>query len=113
MKSVLFTYVSPLGTLWIRPEPAGRVRLGFEREQLRTYASPRAAAEAVAQQKTGYQPWDLAEAAMVPSGLTRWKAGAGYRTSASRRRQKEADSSTDESDQSSRRCTFIPKISQN
>jgi|tagenome__1003787_1003787.scaffolds.fasta_scaffold20629167_2 hypothetical protein len=99
MKSVLFTYLSPLGTFWIRPEPAGRVRLGFEREQLGTYASARAAADAVAQQKTGYQPWDVAEHSITPSGLARWKTAPGYASSKARRRQKNADRSADAADQ--------------
>lgn len=95
MKSVLFTYLTPLGMFWIRPEPAGRVRLGFDGEQLGTYSSPRAAVDAVAQQKTGYQPWDLAEHPVVPGGLTKWKTGAGYASSKARRRQKTADRAAD------------------
>ena len=41
MKTVLFTYETPVGTFWIQPEPAGRVRLGIGREKLGTYASAR------------------------------------------------------------------------
>lgn len=95
MKSVLFTYSSPLGTFWIRPEPAGRVRLGLDQQQLQTYASPRTAADAVAQQKTGYPPWDSADPGLVPHGLNKWKHGAGYASSGLRRRQHTADRTTD------------------
>lgn len=95
MKSVLFTYPSPLGTFWIRPEPAGRVRLGMEQQQLQTYASPRAAADAVSQQKTGYAPWDSADVGIVPRSLNQWKRGAGYAGSGLRRRQRTADRAAD------------------
>lgn len=78
MKSVLFTYDSPLGTFWIRPEPAGRVQLGLDRLKLRTYASPKAAAEAVRCQSTGHEEWDRASGILVPSGLEKWKTAGGY-----------------------------------
>ena len=36
MKTVLFTYETPVGTFWIRPEPADRVQLGINRQKLKT-----------------------------------------------------------------------------
>jgi hypothetical protein len=78
MKSVLFTYDTPLGTFWIRPEPAGRVQLGVDKLKLRTYASPKAAAEAVRNQSTGYEDWDRAVGIVVPFGLEKWKTGGAY-----------------------------------
>ena len=39
MKTILFTYETPVGTFWIQPEPANRVRLGIGREKLKTYSS--------------------------------------------------------------------------
>ena len=60
MKPVLFTYETPLGTFWIRPEPAGRVQLGLGNLKLRTYASAKAAAESVRSQTTGHEEWDRA-----------------------------------------------------
>ena len=73
MKSVLFTYESPAGTFWIRPEPAGRVQLGLDRHKLRTYPSPKAAARAVAEQATGWPDWDTATGLIVPHALEKWK----------------------------------------
>jgi hypothetical protein len=52
MKTTLFTYDTPVGTFWIRPEPAGRVRLGIGRERLNTFPSATAAARAVAERTT-------------------------------------------------------------
>lgn len=73
MKTLLFTYETPLGTFWIRPEPAGRVQLGLDRLKLGAYPSPRAAARAVAEQATGHEPWDQAVDLIIPAGLHRWK----------------------------------------
>ncbi len=84
MKSILFTYESPIGAFWIRPEPAGWVQLGLDRHKLRTYASPKAAAKAVAEQSTGWEAWDTAVGLVVPSGLERWKPTAGYRHASAR-----------------------------
>ncbi len=85
MKSVLFTYESPIGTFWIRPEPAGRVQLGLDAHKLRTYSSAKAAAKAVAEQSTGWEPWDAANGLIAPPGLEKWKHAAGYRSAAKKR----------------------------
>ncbi len=66
MKTVLFTYDAGIGTFWIRPEPAGRVQLGLDRHKLGTYASPKAAARAVTEKNTGFEPWDDATGLPVP-----------------------------------------------
>jgi len=73
MKTTLFTYESPVGTFWIRPEPAHRVQLGIDRHKLRTYGSAKAAARAVAEKATGWQEWDTLEGAVAPARLDRWK----------------------------------------
>jgi hypothetical protein len=73
MKTLLFTYETPLGTFWIRPEPAGRVQLGLNRRKLSTYPSAKAAARAVAENATGYEPWDSARGIVAPMGLAKWK----------------------------------------
>jgi hypothetical protein len=73
MKTVLFTYEAPLGTFWIRPEPGGRVQLGLDRLKLRTYPSAKAAARAVADRATGYEPWDSRTETIAPEGLDKWK----------------------------------------
>lgn len=85
MKSVLFTYESPMGTFWIRPEPAGRVQLGLDAHKLSTYSSAKAAAKAVAEQSTGWESWDTAGGLLPPPGLERWKRAAGYRSAAKKR----------------------------
>ena len=85
MKSVLFTYESPAGTFWIRPEPADRVQLGLDAHKLRTYPSAKAAAKAVAEQSTGWEPWDTASGFVIPSGLQKWKRAAGYGSAAKKR----------------------------
>jgi hypothetical protein len=73
MKTVLFTYETPLGTFWIVPEPAGRVQLGVDRRKLRTYSSAKTAARAVAEHATGYEPWDSGSGIVAPAGLANWK----------------------------------------
>jgi hypothetical protein len=80
MKTVLFTYESPVGTFWIRPEPAGRVQLGIEGHRLRTYNSPKAAARDVAMKNTGWAPWDTLENVVVPRELNKWKRPPSART---------------------------------
>jgi hypothetical protein len=72
MKTTLFTFDSPVGTFWIRPEPAGRVQLGIDRHRLKTYASPTAAARDVSARATGFAPWDTAEL-IPPRSLKQWK----------------------------------------
>ena len=73
MKTVLFTYETPVGTFWIHPEPAGRVQLRIDRTRLDTYASPTAAARAVAERRTGWAAWDELQDAIAPRDLRRWK----------------------------------------
>jgi hypothetical protein len=73
VKTVLFTYESPVGTFWIRPEPADRVLLGIDRRKLKTYGSAKAAARAVAERMTGWEAWDSLEGVVPPSRLERWK----------------------------------------
>jgi hypothetical protein len=60
MKTTLFTFKSPVGTFWIRPEPADRVQLSVDSKRLKTYSSPKLAAKAVADRTTGLPEWDLA-----------------------------------------------------
>lgn len=90
MKSVLYTLSTEAGTFSIRPEPAGRVRLGIDSVDLKSYSSPKAAARAVAERSTGWQAWDQS-AAPVPAGLERWKRGTGHRTGRKHAHNKEAD----------------------
>ena len=73
MKTVLFTYETPVGTFWIRPQPAGRVRLGIDRKKLETYASARLAANAVGDRTTGWPPWDGLEGVQVSPRLSAWR----------------------------------------
>ena len=73
MKTLLFTYEASVGTFWIKPEPAGRVQLGLDRMKLRTYPSATAAARAVAEHLTGYEPWDNDSRFVAPAGLNKWK----------------------------------------
>ena len=73
MKTIIFTYTSPVGTFWIRPEPAGRVQLGIDRRKLKTYKSPTAAARDVATRQTGHLAWDAREGEPAPHDLHDWK----------------------------------------
>jgi len=98
MKSVLFTYNTSLGTFWIRPEPADRVRLGLDQLKLSEYGSAKAAAEAVRDHRTGYQHWDEDTAEAPPSGLEKWKRGAGYGRPKSRAKAKQLRSEVSERD---------------
>jgi hypothetical protein len=76
MKTTLFTYDTGVGTFWIRPEPARRVRLGINRTALQTYASATAAARAVAERRTGWAEWDERKTEATPPGLKRWTRGS-------------------------------------
>jgi len=76
VKTVLFTYESPVGTFWIRPEPADRVQLGIDRHKLKTYGSAKAAARAVAERSTGWEAWDSLADVPAPTRLERWKRPA-------------------------------------
>jgi hypothetical protein len=80
MKALLYTNKTPIGTFWIRPEPAGRVRLGIDRTELRAYPSPKAAARAVTERQTGWERWDKADDVLAPRGLEAWRREAGHRT---------------------------------
>jgi hypothetical protein len=73
MKTTLFTYETEVGTFWIQPEPADRVRLGIDRHKLKTYSSARMAARAVAEHETGWPAWDALEGVPGPAGLNSWK----------------------------------------
>jgi len=90
MKTVLYTLSTDAGTFWIRPEPADRVRLGIDDIELKTYSSPKAAARAVAGRSTGWQAWDQS-ASLAPSGLEKWKHGAGHRSGRKHAHRKELD----------------------
>ena len=83
MKTVLYTFKTEVGTFWIRPEPAGRVQLGVDRQRLKTYRSPKAAAADVAAQCTGFAPWDGTEQPVKPASLLRWKRGSGTKATTS------------------------------
>ena len=90
MKSVLYTITTDAGTFWIRPEPAERVRLGIDGIELKSYASPNAAARAVAERSTGWPTWDHSTT-LAPSGLERWKRGSGHRSGRKHAHRKEVD----------------------
>ena len=89
MKSVLYTVSTDVGTFWMRPEPADRVRLGIEEVELKTYSSPKAAARAVADRDTGWELWDRS-AAPAPSGLEKWRRGSGHRSGRKHAHKKDA-----------------------
>jgi hypothetical protein len=73
VKTVLFSYDTPVGSFWIQPQPADRVLLGIDNHPLRTYTSASAAADAVRDRKTGYEPWDSLGLSRVPDSLKNWK----------------------------------------
>jgi len=77
MKTILFTHKTPVGTFWIIPEPADRVRLGIDGTRLKSYSSAKAAARDVYRRTTGWEAWDTLADASAPESLTKWKrAGA-------------------------------------
>ena len=76
MKTVLFSFDTPVGTFWIQPQPADRVLLGIDKHHLRTYSSASAAADAVRERRTGYEPWDSLGLSRVPDSLKNWKRSA-------------------------------------
>jgi hypothetical protein len=104
MKSTLYTLKTDAGTFWIRPEPADRVRLGIEEIELKAYSSPKAAAQAVAERNTGWQPWDQATGA-APSDLENWKRGTGHRSGRKHAHKKEVERLADSATQDLERST--------
>ena len=94
MKSVLYTLTTDVGTFWLRPEPADRVRLGVDNIDLKTYSSPKTAARAVAERTTGWQAWDQSKTP-APTGLEKWKRGSGHRTGRKHAHRKETLSAPD------------------
>ena len=96
MKTILFTYQSPVGTFWIRPEPAGRVQLGIDRHRLKTYDSPKAAARDVAAKNTGFAAWDTGEHAIVPRELHNWKRGPALRRKKAAKPRRGGDSESED-----------------
>jgi len=92
VKTLLFTYESPVGTFWIRPEPAGRVQLGIDRHRLKTYDSPKTAARDVAAKNTGFAAWDTLENNVVPGELHNWKRGPTVRGKKPAKRRGDAPS---------------------
>jgi hypothetical protein len=75
VKTVLFSYATPVGTFWIQPQPADRVLLGIDNNRLRTYGSATQAADAVRDRRTGFEAWDTLENVQPPNTLNRWKRG--------------------------------------
>jgi hypothetical protein len=76
VKTVLFSYATPVGTFWIQPLPADRVLLGIDNQRLKTYGSATQAADAVRERRTGFEAWDTSQNAQPPNTLIRWKRGA-------------------------------------
>ena len=72
-----FFYRSPVGVFWIRPQPnsGGRFWLGIDDERLGSYHSPRAAADDVYCQATGWSEWDLLRRPNAPTDITEWERG--------------------------------------
>ena len=95
MKTTLFTYETPAGTFWIRPEPAGRVQLGIDRRKLQTYSSVKTAARAVAERCTGYADWDNATGIPAPPGLDRWKGPISESRRSGRERRPDSTMASD------------------
>jgi hypothetical protein len=71
--TVLFSFDTPVGTFSIEEQPPDRVLLGINGNSLKTYRSAAAAAEAVRDRKTGYEPWDSLGLSRVPDTLKNWK----------------------------------------
>ena len=76
MKSILFKHETEIGTFWMHAEPAGRMQLGIDRQKLKTYRSPNAAAQAVKDRSTGWPAWDKATDVPAPFSLRKWKRPA-------------------------------------
>jgi len=95
VKTVLFTFESPVGTFWIHPEPGGRVQLRIDRTRLKTYTSARAAAHDVYARTTGWEPWDSSRGTVAPPSLVKWKRGSGS-SDRDRDRRRQSDRSYDD-----------------
>ena len=74
-KDALYYYETPIGTLWIRPQPDshGRVQLGINDDMpVGSYHSAESAAEEVRSQTTGIHQWDTLRNIHPPSDLSEW-----------------------------------------
>jgi hypothetical protein len=74
--ATVFHYVSPVGVLWIKPQPGtDRVALGIDEEPLGSYHTPQAAADDVYTQHTGSHAWDSLTNVRLPRDLSEWEPG--------------------------------------
>ena len=77
-RNVLYHFKTPVGILWIRPQPdsGGRVWLGIDDNMpIGSYHSARSAAEEVRSQTTGISQWDMLRGFQPPADLTEWSPG--------------------------------------
>jgi len=86
MKTVLFTYQTPVGTFWIHPEPADRVRLRIDGTPLKSSSSAKAAARDVYHRSTGWEAWDTLVDVPAPNSLARWKRQSASKAQRARKR---------------------------
>ncbi|VBB07700.1 Hypothetical protein LUCI_2965 [Lucifera butyrica] len=69
----MYTYKSPVGTFWIKPDGKGNFVLGIENQELEVHYSPWVAADNVSIHVTGYPEWDkLGGIVSGPSDLSEW-----------------------------------------
>jgi hypothetical protein len=77
-RDALYHFKTPVGILWIRPQPhsGGRVWLGMNDDMpVGSYHSPKSAAEEVRSQTTGIHEWDALRNFDPPSDLSEWTRG--------------------------------------
>ncbi len=74
---VTYSYVSDVGTFWIKPLPgrSGRFLLGVDETPLGSYLRPEDAARDVHAHRTSWREWDSLPAADEPVDLTAWQSG--------------------------------------
>ena len=76
----LYYYVSPVGTLWIKPKSDGSVWLGMGGEApVKSYPSAHSAAEEVRTHTTGIDEWDFLKDHRGPENLSGWMVANGMR----------------------------------
>lgn len=72
----MWLYKTEVGTFTIRKQDACHWGLWVDDDMLDSYMSPKAAADAVHNQRTGYYQWDSFKLVTKPPDLSEWeKAG--------------------------------------
>lgn len=70
---ILYSYLSPIGRMFICPNQHGRFDLVINNEFRSSYKNAIQAADDVYCQATGYYDWDTLECYNIPTDISEWE----------------------------------------